>query len=221
MKKQRLYTSCVLEKKVLPDGKKVWVWMDDAESGTEALKKVREFAENNPDRAFCACNMWPAVMTKAVTTFVYVDPEDPSKMLKDSDVAVEDDTEEEENGKLVSSTLPPPPSPPEPPPARVIVEGVKVVAQPKTYPKAEVKVEPKPEVKVEPKPETKPKTAEKPAEKSATKSPAKQEAFKDLFDGTGTEESSDTQEGTFANEDKIDPDENEEEGDGGVPKGLF
>lgn len=210
MKKTRLYTSCVLEKVVFQDGKAGWVKVSDADSGTEALKKVKEFAEKNPDRAFCACNMWPAVMTKAVTTFVYVDPEDPTKLLKD--IPVDDEEGEEDDVSPAAAAAPAAVSAPTvvvPEPAKA--EPAKPVAPPAAPPAAKPVATPaaKPAVA---------KPADKPADKPAPKAEVKQEGFTDLFAGTSAEEPADKQEETFANEDEIDPDET---GDGGVPKGLF
>lgn len=162
--KKRLYTSCVLEKVTLQDGKIGWVKVSDADSGTEALKQVREFAENNANRAFCACNMWPAVMTRAITTFVYVDPENPDKLLKD--VPGDEDDGEDDEVIVVSAmgtdTVVAPVAVPTPEPEKAVkveapkvetpkVETPKVEAPKAEAPKADNKVEKKAEKKAEPK----------------------------------------------------------------------
>jgi outer membrane biosynthesis protein TonB len=200
MKKR--YASYVFKRTVI-DGQKVLVQVCEAESGTEANKKTKELAEANPGVAYCAGNMWPFVMTKEVKSVVYVDPEDPTKTLKDVevDLDVESDEEDLSADAGVAGAAVAPEAP------KTVVEAPKAIETPKPVveaPKAVVeppKAEPVPEAKPTPKVETpkvetpkvetpkvtpKPATPKPEAQKPAEDKPADAKAgdgFSQLFDG--------------------------------------
>ena len=178
--KKRLYTSYVY-KRITIAGEKVLVQVCEAESGTEATKKAKEMAEANPGTAFCAGNMWPFVMTKEVKSVVYVDPEDPTKMLKDAEVEMDVEPDEDDDAKvdaapgaaIVVTPVADAPKPVVEAP-KPVVEVPKPVAEP---PKAE----PVPEVKPEPKAAAKPATTKKPAETKPAEDKPAGDGFTALF----------------------------------------
>ena len=157
--KKRLYTSYVY-KRATVNGVKVLIQACECESGTEATKKAKEMAEANPGTAFCAGNMWPFVMTKEVKSVVYVDPEDPTKTLKDAEVEmdVEPDDEDEPKADATSGVAPVAETP------KPVFEAPKAVVE---LPKAE----PVPEAKPEPKPAAKPAATTPAAQKPAETNP--------------------------------------------------
>lgn len=206
MKKSRLYTSYVFKRDTLPDGTKVLVQVEELESGTEAIKRAKDLAGEHPGTAFCAGNMWPFVMTKAVMSVVYVDPDDPSKMLKDIDALAdeEEESDDSENASAVDESAKSNAKPIVEPPVAVAKEPPKVEA--KTEVKTEVKIEAKSETKAEVKSpaKTTPKAEVKDAAKAASKTESNPsgDSFESLF-------SSDSEPAGFATDDEEKEDKGE------------
>jgi hypothetical protein len=206
--KKRLYTSWVFKK--MQDSE-LYEKVAECESGTEAAKKAKALAEEFHGVAFSACNMWPAVMTRAITSFVYVDPNDPSKTLKDAYVE-EEDGEDEEDGQATAPTAAAVAAVVAPVVEPVVAKAEPVVVKVETPAPAPAPAPAKAVKVVKPAPVVAPAPAPAPAPTEAPK----KEAFVDLFGGT--EEVAEESESGFANEDSIDPDD---DGDSKVPEGLF
>lgn len=192
MKREKQYTNYVLKRQHPSTGDMVFRIFKQLESGTEARKMAKECAEKEPGVAFVAASIWPAIMTREIKSFVYVDPDDPEKILKsipgDNDDAgdVEEDAGQDDSKtiKIVISPdqKPEPVKDKAPEPAVKTPEPKKIDAIPsvKEHKASEPAKEKKTE-KTEPVAKPKEKVAPKPEPKADPKASKEEADFEALF----------------------------------------
>ena len=196
MKREKQYTNYVLGREKLKTGEVIYRIVKEVESGTEARKMAKLFAEKEPGFAFVAASIWAPIMTREVKSFVYVDPDDPDKVLKSIPEDNTDSGEGDDNSEKEDTDTTPP---------SIVVPPVQ-----KTEPaKIPAKPEPKMPEPVKPEPvkeSVKPEPAKEPAKKQSPASKVKTEKQKEKVEASSEDESFEAlfKEGTepaaFANE---------------------